>query len=110
MANADSVIANTNGGQYTVSAASATGAALYTGAGRLCQIIVTTSGTGLVTIYDSIVSASGTVIFAGPAAGIGLASLPINVQMPFALGLYCIGGTLSPVLTVSYNKSGVNGN
>ena len=105
----DQVVPQTTGGAFTATAATAVGTLVaYTGAGRLCKVVVTTSGTGTITIRDSIVSASGTIIWAS-AAAFGLANAPTLIDMPFLLGLYIEGTAGSSAITISYNKSGSGG-
>ena len=66
--NADTVLQQSTGGQFTaVAAAGATGAVVISAVpGRLCRIVVTTLGTVATIIYDHASAASGTALFTIP--------------------------------------------
>lgn len=107
MPGSDLAMVQTNGGQYAQAVAAATATAVLSGAGRLCKVIVVTSGSAAITLYDN-TAASGTVaciIPANPTVG-----AVYDVQIPVTTGIYAGGTTNTSALTVTYNKAGVNGN
>lgn len=105
---ADRVIQQTTGGQYaSAHAAGASGAAAaLSSAGRLCRVIVVTSGSAATDIYDN-TAASGTKIATIPAnPTIGVV---YDLQIPVTTGIYVAGATNTSALTVTFNKLGPNG-
>lgn len=68
--------------------------------GRLAQVVVTASGTGVVTFYDNASAASGTVLFVVPA------SAPVGttytVNMPAVNGITANAAASSSAVTVLY--------
>ena len=68
--------------------------------GRLCSITVTTTGSGLLVIYDNASAASGTIIGvlpASPALG------RYQVDMPALNGITVSSPTSSPAVTIGYS-------
>jgi hypothetical protein len=92
------------GGVATVVVAAGAGAAqvqLKKGGGRLCRVLITTTGAGVLTFYDNADgSTSGTVIGIVPANT--LAGVILDFQMPAAAGITAGKATGSPACTVSY--------
>lgn len=100
--NADHTLLVTDGGitVATVTAQTAGAAALKTSSGRICKIIVTSTATAAIFLYDSTNAASGTVIGAVPAStAIGTMFSP---NIPFTNGIFPAGAVNTPSLTVSY--------
>lgn len=100
--NADHTLLVTDGGitVATVTAQTAGAAALKTSSGRICKIIVTSTATAAIFLYDNTNAASGTVIGAVPAsAAIGTMYSP---NIPFTNGIFPAGAVNTPSLTVSY--------
>lgn len=106
---ADKTYQMNNGGQYAAAvAAGAPGAAVVlTGAGRLCKVVVMTSGSAATDVYDGL-STSGTKILTIPATP--TVGAVYDVQLPVATGIFPGGTTNTSALTISYNKAGTNGN
>lgn len=93
---------NTGGGQYTGTVAAATAGVISVTGGRLCHIVVNSSGSVATPIYDNASAASGTVIYtvaASPTVG-----AVVVANMPVANGIYVGGTTNTSALTVSYTK------
>lgn len=106
--NADNVIQYSVGGQFTATVAAATAGVASAVPGRLCKLVVNSVGTAVTPIHDHASAASGTVLYtlkASPAIGD-----IIVIDMPAANGIYIAGGTNTSAITVSYNKTGTNGN
>lgn len=106
---ADKTIQQNNGGQFAAAvAAGASGAAVVlTGHGRLCKVIVMTSGSAATDIYDN-TAASGTKILTIPASP--TVGAIYDVQIPVATGIFPAGTTNTSALTITYEKPGINGN
>jgi hypothetical protein len=89
----------TGGKVYAAIAAAATVNAIKSGAGRLCKLLVTATGTGVFTAYDGLTAA-------GPVIGCFPASAPVgsllDLQMPFVSGLTCVSAASGPAVTASY--------
>ncbi len=81
--------------------ASAAGTTVVKGRpGRLCSIIVTVTGTGVIQVFDNASAASGTVIAqlpASPALG------EYIIDMPAAAGITVSSPASSPAITVGYS-------
>lgn len=89
-------------GGATAAVASAAGTVVIKAApGRLCRVVVTATGTGVVTFFDNASAASGLVLFAVPA------SAPVgsfyDVQMPAANGITASAAASSSGVTVSFS-------
>ena len=69
--------------------------------GRVCSIIVTATGTGLIVIYDNASAASGTILLALPA------SPPLGtiytVNLPALNGITVSAPASSPAVTIGYS-------
>lgn len=90
----------TNGGTATVVITASSAGVVKAAPGRLCRVLVTSTVTSAVSIYDNTNAASGTLLATIPTtAAVGTV---YDVQMPAAVGIYVGGGTGSPGLTVSY--------
>jgi hypothetical protein len=86
---------------YATPVASAAGTVVIKGrAGRLCSITVTTTGSGLIVVYDNASAASGTIIASLPASP-ALGEYPID--MPAANGIVISAPASSPAVTVAYS-------
>ena len=105
---ADKITQTSNGGQYAAAvAAGASGAAVVlTGAGRLCKVIVMTSGSAATDIYDN-TAASGTKVLTIPANP--TVGAIYDAQLPVTTGIFPAGTTNTSALTITYDKDGVNG-
>ena len=97
------------GGQYTsYHAAGTSGAAAALAApGRLCRLVVLSSGSAATVIYDNASAASGTKLFAlkaNPTVG-----AVYDLQAPAAAGIYVGGATNTSALLITYAKEGAYG-
>ena|ERR1700761_418125 len=73
------------------------------GPGRLCRVVVTGAvPTGALTFYDSVGSATGTVLAVVPASGVASGQV-FSIEMPAAIGITAVGASGSAVATVSYS-------
>jgi len=99
----DKVLQYTNGGAYAANAAAATATTILTGPGRICRIVVLTSGTAETVIYDN-TAVSGTNILhripADPTVG-----TVYDVDMPVNTGI-TLGATNTSGVRISYNQAG----
>jgi hypothetical protein len=68
--------------------------------GRLCRVLVTTSGSGEVLIYDNATEATGTIIGVIPAGA--PTGCVFDFEMPAIYGITVGGGPNNPATTVSY--------
>ena len=59
--------------------------------GRLVQIVVVSSITGTITIYDNPSAASGTILYTSPTTPTAGQVLPIG--MPARSGMWCVPGS-----------------
>ena len=105
---ADKITQTSNGGQYAAAvAAGASGAAVVlAGNGRLCKVIVMTSGSAATDIYDN-TAASGTKVLTIPANP--TVGAIYDVQLPVTTGIFPAGTTNTSALTITYDKGGPNG-
>jgi hypothetical protein len=89
-----------SGGFYAVPLASGASKSLEAEGGRLCNVLVTTKGTGTLTVYDNNEGkAEGTIIGFLPA------SAPEGIyafDMPAAKGIYAVSASSGPAVTISY--------
>lgn len=68
--------------------------------GRLCRVLVTTTGVTPMIIYDNATAASGTIIGCFPASpAVGTV---INLDFPAVNGITISAGATNPAVTVSY--------
>lgn len=75
---------------------------IKSGAGRLAKVTVTTVGTAnALTFYDSVGTASGTVL--GVIPGTTVAGTVVDLQMPAQFGITAVGASGSGAVTVSYS-------
>jgi hypothetical protein len=91
-----------SGGLQTSAVAASTSAntVIKASAGRKCRILVTTTGTNAMSIYDNASAASGTVIGALPASpAVGTI---YDLQMPAANGITVGGNANNPGITISW--------
>lgn len=73
------------------------------GPGRLVKIVITGAvPTGALTFYDSIGTASGTVLAVIPASGATVGQ-QYAIDMPAQNGITAVGATGSAAVTVSYS-------
>lgn len=91
-----------NGGSNTtaIAAGVASNTLVKGGYARLCTILVTTTGTNSLTIYDSSSATSGTIIGAlpvSPAVGTIL-----RLQMPAINGILVAGNAANPAVTIAW--------
>jgi len=97
----------TTGGQFTsyhAAAGSGAGAALAA-PGRLCKVVVLTSGSAVTHIYDNASAASGNKLFtlkASPTIGD-----VYDIQVPASAGIYVGGTTNTSSLLVTYTTNTV---
>jgi len=97
------------GGHYTsyhAAGSSGAGAALAE-QGRLCRLVVLSSGSAATVIYDNDDAASGTKVFtlkANPTVG-----AVYDIQAPCAAGIYVAGATNTSALLITYSKNAANG-
>lgn len=97
---AQNLLLVTDGGTATVQITASSAGAVKASPGRLCRVLVGTTATAAVNIYDNTNAASGTIIGAVPAgAAIGTVYAP---EMPAAVGIYVGGAAGTPQLTVSF--------
>lgn len=91
----------TSGGLVTSSVpANAANVVVKATAGRLCRVLVTTTGVTAMQIFDNASTNSGTIIGALPAsAAIGGV---YDFEMPAALGITIAGSATNPAVTVSW--------
>lgn len=91
----------TSGGLVTTSVpANASNVVVKGSAGRLCRVLVTTTGVTAMQIFDNATTNSGTIIGALPAsAAIGGA---YDFEMPAANGITIAGSATNPAVTVSW--------
>jgi hypothetical protein len=68
--------------------------------GRVCSITVTTTGSGLLVIYDNASAASGTILAALPASP-ALGRYPVD--MPALNGITVSSPASSPAVTIGYS-------
>ena len=87
---------------YNFPVASAAGSAVVVKAqpGRLCNVVVTATGSGTLTIYDNASAASGTVLFA-LAASAALGNY--TVSLPADNGITVASPSSSPAVTIGYS-------
>ncbi len=86
-------------GTATVAFAAAAGGVVKASSGRLCAVLVTTTGTADAVFYDNPSAASGTIIGLVPASA---AKGAYPIHFPAATGIYYAGGAGAPAVTVSY--------
>lgn len=92
----------TDGGTTTVAIANANAAntVVKASAGRLCRVLITTTNTAAVSIYDNATTNTGTIIGAVPAsAAVGTS---FTFQTPAANGITVGGAATNPAMTVSF--------
>lgn len=91
----------TSGGLVTTSVpANASNVVVKATAGRLCRVLVTTTGVTAMQIFDNATTNSGTIIGALPAsAAIGGV---YDFEMPAAAGITIAGSATNPAVTVSW--------
>ena len=105
---ADNQIQMGAGGQYNANTSGGNGeTALYSGAGRLCQVVIITAGTAAFSFYDGTQSTGGTLIYTSITNDTNGTTKAIN--MPVVNGIVYKGTTGSAGLAIGYNKNGVNG-
>jgi hypothetical protein len=68
-----------------------TAGAVKARAGRLAKIVILSTITGSITIYDNPSAASGALLYVSPAAPTVGTVLPIDV--PARAGMWCVPGT-----------------
>lgn len=90
-----------SGGLVTSSVpANASNVVVKASAGRLCRVLVTTSGANAMLIHDNATTNSGTIIGSLPAnAPVGSV---YDFQMPAANGITIAGSATNPAVTVSW--------
>jgi hypothetical protein len=106
------VLQSSDGGQYKLAVAAATGAATASATtaagGSLNRIIFATAGTASATIYDGTNQTAGTLIYTSktnPVAG-----EVVIAQIPITTGIFVLSANGSPALCLTYNGAGTNGN
>lgn len=105
---ADASVPQNLGGQYNaLFTGGEQNALIYTGAGRLCKLHITTAGTAVFTIYDGTQSTGGTMIYKSITNDVTGTSK--DLQIPFTTGLAVVGTTGSAGFSLCYNKTGAFG-
>jgi hypothetical protein len=84
-----------------IAAGVATDTVIKATAGRLGKVIVTTTGTAALLIYDNATGHTGTVIGALPASPAVGAVYDFN--MPAANGITVLGAAANPAVTISFS-------
>lgn len=98
----------TRGGQYSGQFTSGNvETTIYTGAGRLCKILVITAGTAVTSFYDGTQSTGGTLIYATITNDV--TGTIKEVDIPITTGIVVKGTTGSMGCAVTYNKAGALG-
>lgn len=105
---ADNSLQQNSGGQYNANTSGGNGeTALYSGAGRLCQVVIITAGTAAFSFYDGTQSTGGTLIYTSITNDTnGTIKTP---NLPVSAGIVYKGTTGSAGVAITYNKGGVNG-
>ncbi len=90
-----------DGGQTTaIAAATATDTVVKAAPGKLCRVLITTSGTAAVEIFDHATAGSGKKI--GHIAANAAAGTVATFMMPAANGITVKGDANLPAMTISY--------
>jgi hypothetical protein len=96
------VVVTTAGGVTTVAIAAGTSAdtVVKATAGRLCKVLVTTTGTNPMAIWDNASGHTGTII--GAFAASPTVGTVIPFDMPAANGITVQGNASNPAVTISF--------
>lgn len=89
-------------GSTTAIAAAAAASAIKATSGSLISVLVTTTGTAALLLYDNATTASGTIIGVIPANA-AATGVPFVFNMPAANGIWCASGTNSPAITINWS-------
>jgi hypothetical protein len=92
----------TTGGTNTVAiaAGTATDTVVHALTGRLCRVLVTTTGTNPLQIFDNASTSSGTIIGCLPASP--TVGTTYDFNLPAANGITVKGNAANPAVTISY--------
>jgi hypothetical protein len=92
-----------DGGMQTaaIAAGTATDTTVKAGPGRLCRVLVTTTGTNAMQIFDNASGHSGTILGALPANP--TVGQVYSFQMPAQSGITVKGDANNPGVTISFN-------
>ena len=94
-------LTSTGGRSVTaVAASTATDTVIKASAGRLCRVLVTTTGTNPMQIFDNASAGSGTIIGALPASP-AVGSV-YDFNLPAANGITVKGSASNPAVTISW--------
>jgi len=83
-------------------AAAATNTVVKSGAGRLCRVMITTSGTAALTFYDNATGGSTTGNILGVVPANAAAGSVYDFQFIASTGIQAPGGASTPAVTVGY--------
>jgi len=83
-------------------AAAATNTVVKSGAGRLCRVMITTSGTAALTFYDNATGGSTTGNILGVIPANAAAGSVYDFQFIASTGIQAPGGASTPAVTVGY--------
>lgn len=95
------VVNPASGGYQTtaVAAGVSSDTVISAAAGKICRILVTTTGTNPLQVYDNATAGSGLIIAALPASpAIGI----YDFQMPAANGITVKGNAANPAVTIGW--------
>lgn len=95
-------VTSPGGVSTTAIAAAATNTVVKSGAGRLCRVLVTTSGTAALTFYDNSTGGSTTGNILGYVPANAAAGSVYDFQFIASTGIQAPGGSNTPAVTVGY--------
>lgn len=104
---ADKSIPQNTGGQYALTASTTTETAIYTGGGRVCQVVILTAGTAANSLYDGTNSTTGKLIWTDITNR--TVGQVVSLQIPVDTGIVVKGTTGSGGVLVTFNKTDVSG-
>ena len=95
-------VSTLGGNQIASVAAAAAAAVIATGKGRLCKVIITTSGTAALTFYDNSTNGATTGNILGAIPASATVGTIYDFQTPYSTGISPSGGLNTPAYTVTY--------
>ena len=95
-------VTSPGGTSTTAIAAAATNTVVKSGAGRLCRVLVTTSGTAAITFYDNATGGATTGSILGFIPANAGAGSVYDFQFIASTGIQVPGGASTPAVTVGY--------